>query len=523
MLGGGGLAEMSPSPGSWRTMLQKWQQMSMPKKLSAGVLAAAVLLTLFYSAQIITRPKMTALFTGLEAADAGRITGKLQEMGVAYTLGQEGRTILVEEDKVYDLRIQLASDGTLLGGSAGFELFDQTKLGATDFNRRLDYQRALQEELRRTIVQLEEVEQARVHLALPEPSVFIEESAEPSASIVLRLSPFSSLSKQQVQGIMHLVAGSVENLKPEQVTIVDTQGNMLSGADLGDSSQQVADATGKQLEVRRSFEQELEQRVQRLLDRVFGPGQAIAMLTAELDFDSRESTVITFATEGVPRSQTIVREKMVGTGDAVPAEAGTDSNIPGYEVSETSGEVVYEKEDETINYEVNETTEKQIVAPGRLLRLHTAIILNDKGDRVSQEQIAQIQETVAAAVGYQEDRGDSINVSGISFDTSHLDEAQAEFAQAEQQARTEKYITIGVIFLAGILFLIFGLRFIHNWRIRAAENQPALRPMVPVIDDSPMLEENMSPEHKLRQRVRQLADKEPEAAAFLIRAWLTEE
>ena len=131
------------------------------------------------------------MFTG-QAADAGRIAAKLQELGVDYELDQEGQTILVKDVEVYDLRIQLASDGALMGGSAGFELFDKTKLGATEFERRLDYQRALQEELRRTIVQLEEVEQARVHLTLPEPSVFVTETAAPSASIVLKLNPFHS-------------------------------------------------------------------------------------------------------------------------------------------------------------------------------------------------------------------------------------------------------------------------------------------------------------------------------------------
>ena len=176
-----------------------------------------------------------------------------------------------------------AGDGTLLASGTGFELFDETKLGATDFSRRIDYQRALQEELRRTIVQIDEVEQARVHLAIPEPSVFIEETAAPSASILLKLKPYAKLSELQVRGIINLVAGSVEKLSPEAITIVDTQGNILSSDIARSMAEQLAEATNEQLAVRRSFERELEQRLQNLLDRVLGPGQSIAMLTAELD------------------------------------------------------------------------------------------------------------------------------------------------------------------------------------------------------------------------------------------------
>ena len=178
------MAEESRAAFSIQTLSERWQQLSNQKKIAVVILLAAVFVSLFYLGQALARPRMAPLFSGLEPADAGRITARLQELTVPYQLADEGRTILVGQDQVYEMRIQLASAGALVGGSAGFELFDQTQLGATDFNRRLDYLRALQEELRRTIVQLEEVEQARVHLALPEPSVFIQDTAEPTASIV---------------------------------------------------------------------------------------------------------------------------------------------------------------------------------------------------------------------------------------------------------------------------------------------------------------------------------------------------
>ncbi|MDW7651571.1 MAG: flagellar basal-body MS-ring/collar protein FliF [Bacillota bacterium] len=501
----------------------RWRQLSNPRKISAIILVVAILFTLFFLGSAISRPRMAPLFSGLEPADAGRIVAKLHEMGVNYSLEDEGRTILVHEDRVYDIRIQLASDGTLIGGSAGFELFDQTKLGTTDFNRRLDYQRALQEELRRTIVQLEEVEQARVHLALPEPSLFIQDTAEPSASIVLGLSPFSSLKPEQIRGIIYLVAGSVENMSGERISIIDTQGNILSDTveDM-DPAAQLAEATLQQLEVKRAFEKELELRMQRMLERVVGPGQAIAMMTAELDFDAHESTVITFANEGVPRSETSTRETFEGTGGFIPGEAGTDSNIPGYVFVPEGGESNYERNDETTNYEIDETTVRQVRAPGQLVRLHAAVVVNDKGGELTQAQLRQIQDVVQSAIGYQNERGDSISVQGMNFDTSQMDEAKTAFDEALRHEQIRQYVTAGAILLAALILLFALMRLIRNRRERELEAQLAALPTKPLTEEEPVEEEG-NQEARLRDRVRKLAEKEPDAVAFLIRAWLAEE
>jgi flagellar M-ring protein FliF len=503
-----------------------WQALSGPKKLAVLVLATALLVTLFFLGQVIARPRMASLFTGLEPAAAGRIVDKLKELAVPYSLADEGRTILVPAERVYEMRIQLAGDATLAGGAAGFELFDQTKLGATDFNRRLDFQRALQEELRRTIVQLDEVEQARVHLALPEPSVFIRETAAPSASIVLKLRPFSELRQAQVRGIVSLVAGSVEGLLPENITVIDTRGNILN-ADLAvaDPAGQAAEASFRQLEVRRAFEKELEQRVQRMLERVYGPGQALVMVTAELDFDSRETTTVTFADEGVPRSRTATEETFRGAG-AAPAEAGTDTNIPGYVFAGAAGESAYTRSDETVNYEINETRQRELTAPGRLLRLHTAVVLNDKGGSLTDIQLQQSREIVTAALGFREDRGDSINVQGMNFETGYLEEAQTAMETAAQAEERRQYIVYGALFLAGLIVLFTLLRVLRGWRESRLERELAglqLQPAVPLQPATAEEDALQANEQRLHQRVRQMADKEPDMTAHLIRAWLVEE
>lgn len=517
------MAEESRAAFSLRTLSERWQQISNSKKIAVIILLTAVLVSFFYLGQALSRPRMAPLFSGLEPADAGRITARLQELNVPYQLGDEGRTILVGQDQVYEMRIQLASAGALVGGSAGFELFDRTQLGATDFNRRLDYLRALQEELRRTIVQLEEVEQARVHLALPEPSVFIQETVEPTASIVLRLRPLSRLQPEQIRGIVYLVVGSVENMTAENVTVIDTQGNILSDltAELT-STGQLAEATLRQLEVRRSFEKEIEQRVQRVLERVLGSGQAVAMLTAELDFDSRESSVITFAPEGVPRSRAVTQEVFEGTG-TIPAEVGTDSNIPGYPFAAGGGDSRYERDDETINYEISETTERQIQAPGRLIRLHAAVVVNDNGGVLTQEQLEQINELVAAAIGYQVARGDSISVQGMNFDTSQLDEAKQEMDEALRREQRGQLINLGAAILLLVLLFFIVLRTRGARRERALDAQLATVPHIPQMAETLPGNEPLREEELLHRRVRQLAEREPDAAAYLIRAWLTEE
>jgi flagellar M-ring protein FliF len=517
------LAEESRAAFSIQTLSERWQQLSNQKKIAVVILLAAVFVSLFYLGQALARPRMVPLFSGLEPADAGRITARLQELTVPYQLADEGRTILVGQDQVYEMRIQLASAGALVGGSAGFEIFDQSQLGATDFNRRLDYLRALQEELRRTIVQLEEVEQARVHLALPEPSVFIQDTAEPTASIVLRLRPLSRLQPEQIRGIIYLVVGSVENLTAENVTVIDTQGNILSEltAELS-STGQLAEATLRQLEVRRSFEKEMEQRVQRVLERVLGAGQAVAMLTAELDFDSRESSIVTFAPEGVPRSRAVTREVFEGTG-TIPGEAGTDSNIPGYPFAAGTGDSSYERDEETINYEISETTERQIQAPGRLIRLHAAVVVNDNGGVLTAEQLQQINELVVAAIGYQVARGDSISVQGMNFDTTQLDEAKQEMDEVLRREQRGQLINLGAAILLVLLLFFLVLRTRGARRERELEAQLATVPHMPFLEGTPAVGEQEREEELLHRRVRQLAEKEPDTAAYLIRAWLAEE
>jgi flagellar M-ring protein FliF len=394
---------------------ERWQALPRPRQVLLVAAAAGLLATVIYLAVLITRPVYAPLFTDLEPGQAGKIAEELKNMKVPYRLEDQGKTIAVPEERVPDVRIELASKGVLADAGAGWELFDQQKFGVTDFEQQVNYQRALQEELRRTITSLEEVEQARVHLVLPRESLFLDEQVEPSASIALKLK--SELKPEQVKGIMDLVVGSVQGLKPENVHIIDMEGNVLSDdLALADERAKLARLSLDQYQVRRQYEKELETRIQQMLTRILGPNKAVAMVTADLDFDQRQTTTTTVQ-PGQVLSQQTVNESGSGTGaGGAPSETfQPGSSIPAL----TGGNSQYQKRQTTTNYQLGSQQQTLVAAPGTLRRLSVAVVLNGN---YSAPQLQQVQDMVAAAVGLQQNRGDQINVSAMPFDTSYLDQ-----------------------------------------------------------------------------------------------------
>jgi flagellar M-ring protein FliF len=251
--------------------------------LIGAVLAFAMVSMLWLSGDV----NQQVLYTQLTVEDAAAITSKLREMKVPYSIAGDGTTILVPSSTVYETRLRLASEGLPQGGGVGFELFDQRSFGMTEFVQKLNYRRALQGELARTIMQLAAVHTARVHIVLPEKSLFLDRQEKPTASVALKLIPGRRLSRDQVRGIAHLVASSVEGLDPDDVTIVDTSGQILSRQDENTS---FLSQTEAQLTYQQTLEQNLEHRVQTLLERAVGKGKVLVRVTAALDFQHIERT-----------------------------------------------------------------------------------------------------------------------------------------------------------------------------------------------------------------------------------------
>jgi flagellar M-ring protein FliF len=246
------------------------------------------------------QPDFQVLFSNLTQEDMGEMVGKLKEKKIPYQLSSDGKAILVPRDQVYEIRLTLAGEGLPKGGGVGFEVFDRTNLGATDFVQKLNYQRALQGELARTIRQIKEVEQARVHIVTPRESLFVEDRKKPTASVFVKTRSGMSLAPAQVEGIVHLVASSVEGLDFGSITVVDTSGNILSKR--ADTSP-IGQLTSSQLEYQRNIEEGLKKKVQGMLEGILGMNKAITRVATDIDFQEVSIIEETYDPKAVIRSE----------------------------------------------------------------------------------------------------------------------------------------------------------------------------------------------------------------------------
>ncbi|MBU4532787.1 MAG: flagellar M-ring protein FliF [Firmicutes bacterium] len=516
---------------------EKWRGMGSTHKVAVILLAVALVVTVFYTGSYVQQANYAPLFTQVDPREAGPIIDRLDAMKVPYRLTDGGSTIQVPKNRVYEARIQLASSGALLGGGLGFELFDRTKLGITEFEQQINYQRALQEELRRTIVQLDAVEQARVHLVIPEKTIFSEEQHPPSSSIALKVRPLSELTPAQVKGIVALVSGSVEGLNPENIHVIDMRGRVLS-EDIGSDS--LSGVALSQQEVRRAYEKELEKRVLSLLSPVLGSNKAVAMVSAELDFRQQQSVVNIPAGDTEVTSEYELREESQGTGTGgVP---GTDSNIDGPPVySGTGGETSqsHSREERTTNYHVGTMVETTVQPPGQLKRLSTSVVVDGP---VSAAVADQIQNVVSVALGLDSERGDQVLVSSMTFDTSLQQQLEEDLAAAEVAAKErERAAMIQNLIIAGALFLLLVITLVvviltAKRRTTAHSEAQVVETKGPtdlgsvfvpgkvsllgtVIQVSEDPEADLSPEQR---DIRELAKKKPEDVAQIIKLWLAD-
>lgn len=506
----------------------RWKELPAVNRSILVVLLACIMLSAFSFYRWWHRVEYAPLFTNMQAGSAGKVVEKLKALEIPYRLTDGGSTILVPQDQVYDLRLNMASEGIFSEGGVGFELFDKRDLGVTDFERRLNYQRALQEELRRTIVQLEAVEQARVHLMLPEKSVFLENEGTASASIVLKLSPLKKLSPDQVKGIAELVAHSVEGLSPDNVTIIDVNGNLLDNYLLSDSSGTVGnpDITLTQLELKREFEKSIERNICEMLEKIYGPGKVVAMVTAQLDFNQKEVSRIIWGDQGVVASEQIIQRKdSTSTNPLMPVGAENRELMTAYENSLQDPDVVSMDVESIRNYEINKTEEREIFAPGRLISLSTAIAVDGA---LTEEKEMQISEMVSAAIGVDYARGDQINVMGMEFDRTTVNEMKAEMAKFEaeqkEKEKMEDLIFWGLRGLALILAFILGIIFIRSitsvLRSRAKIPQPIV--VGPIEEEVVSKTVPKSDALIKEQKVQEIVEAQPEVAAQVISSWLQE-
>jgi flagellar M-ring protein FliF len=383
---------------------------------------AAVTLTLvgFFAFLLlrVTSPQMTTLFTDLPVEDSNAIIKDLERQGIAYEIRNEGSTILVQKDKVTRLRMKLAEGGLPKGGGVGYEIFDKSDaLGATSFVQNINHLRALEGELSRTIRAIERVQAARVHLVLPERPLFSRDKAEPSASIVLKVR--GSLEAQQVRAIRHLVASAVNGLKPQRVSVVDENGRLLADG----AAEETGGINAEERQI--TYERRLREQVESIVSSVVGPGRARVQLTAQFDFNRVTQTSDRFDPEGrvVRSSQT--REETSAV-DSKGGQVSVGNELPGAQRAaegDANKSDQNRKTEEIVNYEISRTTKTEVIEGGRINRISVAVLVdgnytkNDKGEVAyeprSKEDIDRIAALVRSAIGFDQKRGDQVEVVNL--------------------------------------------------------------------------------------------------------------
>jgi flagellar M-ring protein FliF len=445
------------------TLVQEWP-------LSRKIATAAVLLiALVLSVVLVMQARMVdqqLLYANLAMSDAGSVISWLKNQKIEYSLRHDGKDIWVAADKLYQIRLDLAADGLPAGGGIGFEVFDKQSFALSDYVQKVNYTRALQGELARTITSLAPVESTRVHLALPEKRVLKSQQKNPTASVIVTLVPGKSLEKQQVQGIIHLVAGSVADLEPANVKVIDSNGVVLDGQKQGPDESLVSLDT---LTFQREVEHRLEIRAQDLLDKTMGKDNAMVRVSATLDFSKVEKTQELFnADDPVVRSEQVNQESS-GVDNNTGGVPGVQSNLQGNEFQQGAPSTTppSSKNSRTTNYEISKTISKVINPIGTINKLSVSVLVADRMKQEdsgtpasttprSAEELKSIENMVASAIGLALDRGDMINVISLPFIEPGKPLSAGEQVPANSLYQYLPLVKYGLIGL-GIMLLYFLL------------------------------------------------------------------
>ncbi|MBN9673688.1 flagellar basal-body MS-ring/collar protein FliF [Roseibium aggregatum] len=451
-------------------------------RIAAMGAVAAILVGVFaFIILRVTAPQMTTLYNELTLEDSAAIVSQLESQGVQFELARQGGSILVPRDQVARLRMQLASEGLPTGGSIGYEIFDRTDtLGATSFVQNINHLRAMEGELARTIGSLDRIRAARVHLVIPERELFQRDRRPPSASIVLNVR--GSLGPGEIRAVQHLVATAVDGLDPERVSIVDESGRLLASGN-GADEDGILSATLQERTV--SVESRLRNQIEEILNSVVGPGRARVRVNAEIDYNRLTETTETFDPEGqvVRSTQTkeeassaISRNGQVTVANQLPnadAQNGDEGNRDTTALTE-----------EIVNYEISRSTRTEVVEAGQIKRLSVAVLVDglyqpdDNGDVAyaprSQETLDRIAVLVRSAIGFDQQRGDVVEVVNLQFAMPPQDDLLSEGDGLFEFTKDDiiRFAELGVLFLISVLLLLFVVRPLLRRIVTPEEKQP---------------------------------------------------
>jgi flagellar M-ring protein FliF len=447
------------------------------------------------------------LYSGLELEESASITEELQKSKFEYKIENNGSTVTVPSKQIYEARMALAREGLPKSHGLGYELFDKTSFGMTDFVQKLNAHRALEGELQRTMEGLEEIKNARVHIVVPEKSIFLDQQKDAKASVVIQCKSGRTLSKDQIRGISHLVSSSVDGLKPESVSIVDFEGKLLSNPFSGSETAIVG---SNNMELQQNIEKNLEAKATQMLTGILGPSKAYVKVAVDLDFDRVEKTM----------------EQYNPDSKVIRSEERADEN------TKNAPDGDNQKERSLTNYEIDKTVAHIIQEVGNIKRLTISVAVDGKYTKDkknsavyvprSADEIQNIESIIKNAMGYDLARGDQITVSQVQFDNEFLRQEQEEFQMRDKwefRLMIAKYAAGVIIAFMLLLFLRFMARTVVE----------AMNPPVPAIEQFGIVDE--APEEipaeiressQLLERIELMTRDEPSNIAAIIRQWLSE-
>ncbi|HHG9737618.1 TPA: flagellar basal-body MS-ring/collar protein FliF [Yersinia enterocolitica] len=526
--------------------------------LIAAAAAVAILVALMLWAK---SPDYRVLYSNLNDRDGGDIVTQLTQLNIPYRFADNGGALLIPADKVHETRLRLAQQGLPKGGAVGFELLDQEKFGISQFSEQVNYQRALEGELARTIGTLGPVLNVRVHLAMPKPSLFVREQKSPTASVTLALQPGRALDDGQINAIVYMVSSSVAGLPPANVTVVDQTGRLLTQSDSAGR-----DLNAAQLKFTNEVENRFQRRIETILAPMVGSGNVHAQVTAQVDFASREQTDEEYkpnqaANQGAVRSQQVSTIEQLG-GTNVGGVPGALSNQPSAtpvapievpqatpaagagaaaNAAKQTATSSNSRHDQTTNFEVDRTIRHTQQQAGMVQRLSVAVVVNYGSDKagkpiaLSKDQLAQVESLTREAMGFSTVRGDTLNVVNTPFNATD-DASGSNLPFWQQPSFFDQLLNIGRYLLILLVAWILWRKLVRPLIAKKQEADKAAASVNNIVQAAQTTETTKQTKEELAlrkknqqrvsaevqaQRIRELADKDPRIVALVIRQWMS--
>lgn len=536
--------------------------------LIAAAAAVAILVALMLWAK---SPDYRVLYSNLNDRDGGDIVTQLTQLNIPYRFADNGGVLLIPADKVHETRLRLAQQGLPKGGAVGFELLDQEKFGISQFSEQVNYQRALEGELARTIGTLGPVLNVRVHLAMPKPSLFVREQKSPTASVTLALQPGRALDDGQINAIVYMVSSSVAGLPPANVTVVDQTGRLLTQSDSAGR-----DLNAAQLKFTNEVENRFQRRIETILAPMVGSGNVHAQVTAQVDFASREQTDEEYkpnqaANQGAVRSQQVSTSEQLGgtnvggvpgalsnqpsatpvapievpqatpaAGAGAAANAANAANRPATAARQTATSS-NNRHDQTTNFEVDRTIRHTQQQAGMVQRLSVAVVVNYGSDKagkpiaLSKDQLAQVESLTREAMGFSTVRGDTLNVVNTPFNATD-DASGSNLPFWQQPSFFDQLLNIGRYLLILLVAWILWRKLVRPLIAKKQEADKAAASVNNIVQAAQTTETAKQTKEELAlrkknqqrvsaevqaQRIRELADKDPRIVALVIRQWMS--